>query len=552
MPTPYKVLLVDDEPLVLAGIKMMLDWPAYNCELTGTARNGKAALALVQSTPPDIIITDINMPIMDGMELLRQVSNAYPQIVFIVLTNLQEFDLVRKSLRYQAADYLIKTQLEPHTLGNALEGAVKLAGQRRSQYSRPKGAVNIVNKREYLLRDAAVTILTGGTPSQAAQTALQETGIVNGCFFLEIQMLYPQQNTTNKDSEPQRLFMWETEIVLEVANNCFDSFLPIPTELTGQSVLLLVWGQNSPLHKQVPTFCKKLQAASANITRVTPCVLQTGLLVGERGLLACRSQLQALRDYFYLHGPAYVQFNILPAVTHSGLGLSGIAARLAGELRSTNIAGFHDLLDTVIARTQAVEHEKSQGIWLCTEVYSAVYQEVRTLGLELPPDSIFADSARGHRYISFLATRQNVAALLRQIQTEAAQLFLASGKSTDIVELARQYVAQNIENRITLPEIARHVAVSPGYLSALFKKRCNENLVSYINRAKIELACELIQQDKYSMNEISARLSFENAYYFSRVFRRFLGITPSEYRTLVRSGKPLPATIVQDEYTTKA
>ncbi|WP_099469495.1 response regulator [Konateibacter massiliensis] len=119
----YRVLLVDDEPLVLAGIKSMIEWEKFDCQLIGNARNGKQALEIIEKLHPDIIIADINMPVMDGVELLKTANRQYPEITFVMLSNLQEFQLARDSLRYHAVDYLIKTMLEPEVLQESLERA---------------------------------------------------------------------------------------------------------------------------------------------------------------------------------------------------------------------------------------------------------------------------------------------------------------------------------------------------------------------------------------------------------------------------------------------
>ena len=119
----YRILLVDDEPIILSGIKFLIDWEQQGCEIVGTARNGQQAMESIRSLSPDIVISDIRMPVKSGLELLEECSHLPSGPVFIMLTNYQDFDLARQTMRLQAVDYLIKTQLEPDTLITSLARA---------------------------------------------------------------------------------------------------------------------------------------------------------------------------------------------------------------------------------------------------------------------------------------------------------------------------------------------------------------------------------------------------------------------------------------------
>lgn len=119
-----RVLLVDDEPLVLIGMQSMLDWNALGYELVGTARNGADALERIGEQRPDIVVSDIRMPVLDGLQLAAQSRERYGTLpVFIMLTSYEEFDYVRRSMGLGAVDYLVKIDLTPENLTTALDRA---------------------------------------------------------------------------------------------------------------------------------------------------------------------------------------------------------------------------------------------------------------------------------------------------------------------------------------------------------------------------------------------------------------------------------------------
>lgn len=112
----YKILIVDDEPIILSGIKFLVDWEKNGCTIMDTARNGKDALEKIRQCLPDIVLCDISMPVMDGISLLQIVNDEFPSVVFLMLTNLQEFVLAKNAIRYRAVDYLVKNQLTAELL----------------------------------------------------------------------------------------------------------------------------------------------------------------------------------------------------------------------------------------------------------------------------------------------------------------------------------------------------------------------------------------------------------------------------------------------------
>ena len=119
----YRIILVDDEPLILAGIASLINWEDHGCTIAGKATNGPSAYEMIMSQRPDIVITDIRMPVMDGLALMEKCQAAGFHCPFIVLTNLEEFALARKALSLGACEYLVKLNLTPQELVKALDRA---------------------------------------------------------------------------------------------------------------------------------------------------------------------------------------------------------------------------------------------------------------------------------------------------------------------------------------------------------------------------------------------------------------------------------------------
>lgn len=119
----YKLLIVDDELLVQIGIQSMLSWNELGISICGTALNGQSALKIIEEQAPDIVIADIKMPVMDGLELAKICREHYGtgKPYFIILTSYEDFHMAKEALSYQVSDYLVKLELTPQTLQNAVE-----------------------------------------------------------------------------------------------------------------------------------------------------------------------------------------------------------------------------------------------------------------------------------------------------------------------------------------------------------------------------------------------------------------------------------------------
>lgn len=156
-----KVMLVDDELLVRLGIKSLIDWEKHNFEFIGDAADGEKALELMERQVPDILLTDIVMPRMDGLALIEAVKRRYPRMLVIVLSSHNEFDYVRKAMKLGAQDYLLKTSLKPSELLDLLvEAAHKLAADHTTLAS-SQSSTKVADDHRSRMTDLLLELLQG-------------------------------------------------------------------------------------------------------------------------------------------------------------------------------------------------------------------------------------------------------------------------------------------------------------------------------------------------------------------------------------------------------
>lgn len=151
-----RLLIVDDEPLVQAGIKSMLNWEDYDINIVGTAMNGAVAYEMIQEYSPEIVITDIKMPVMSGLALAKKCYEEGRMLpVFLILTSYEEFHYVKEAITYQVTDYLIKLELTPEVLGESLKRAIARVSELIKTTAAPESSSSSI----YLLKEQFFTRL---------------------------------------------------------------------------------------------------------------------------------------------------------------------------------------------------------------------------------------------------------------------------------------------------------------------------------------------------------------------------------------------------------
>ena len=413
----YRVLLADDEPIILSGLQSMLSWERLDCTICGAVRNGQQALELAQARRPDIVICDINMPLLTGLELLETCAQRYPEMVFVMLTNHQDFHMAQQSLRNRAVDYLLKIDLDEEKLAHSLRRAIDEREKRRRLCAGSPASGQDSTPAEAAARHAAALLSPeGGYEAERAIAALEGLGAGRRCAAVLLMMdpsAIPNIGSFSQE-ERQRLFSFHRNLALDTAQKVFQGlgFAPLPPGPGSGTTVFFLWGLDDA--KPIAQFQARLSAAFRDISQMRLSVLSTGLLSGQ-GLMELRPQVELLRR----------------------------------------------------------EHALSPR--------------------------------------PFLSWSQSM------------------GKA-DYVAAAKQYVNSHILERVSVQDVAAAIGITPNYLSSLFKRQLGQNFMDYVNATKIKYACTLLQDGKHMVYEVSHMLGYDNAYYFTKVFKRYMKMTPTEYQ----------------------
>lgn len=529
----YRIILIDDEPLILAGIASLICWEEHDCCIVGKATNGHTAIDLILDTRPDIVITDIRMPVMNGLELIQACKEKNCEFAFIFLTNLEDFQLAKEAVHLGATDYLVKLDLKPQTLIQALERAKEHCSRMESHHNKELYALLLKDSRKRLEQNYfSQLLLTPPSDSEFAFNPEIDASYRNA-YLLLLQMK-PEQILFGQ-TEPYD-FQFISSQLLDVVSGIGTRYFSSHAMLMPQkdTMLLVVSPKaESDNEKALSEFCTKVNVALGTYFALTALFgisqksRETSRL--PQALSEARSALgrcyydSALGISFYqdqksrLRQPAQREFNI------NFLKKSMSAAVLENE--SQDLKEIFRELSELFAQYKP---DKPQAVSACINIYSYLHDLLQN---ESTRENAFPYSIDIAKQLSGLGSLDDILLWLDSFcEKICAMLAERKEKRSDkFVYMAKRYIHEHYREKLTLSEIAEHLTISPGYLSSTFSRYMNKTVSDYIAEVKIEHAKELIDSGQYLIYEIADQLGFENAYYFSKVFKKVTGMAPKNY-----------------------
>ncbi len=525
-----KLLIADDEPLVQIGIQSMLNWEDYGIQVCATAMNGAAALELIEEYSPEIVITDIRMPIMNGLELVKTCRETYGRIpLFIILTSYEEFELARQALSYEVLDYLIKLELDPQSLKKSIQKALDRLNELKASET-----VRSANRPPFL------------------QNYLDK-------FFLRLlhnlfdnkEQFQIQAKDLNLNFDNQYYVAAHCEILEsssrkmphEKLMNLYSSTLQMVKDILKRHLACQVISLDLKHFSIIFFFSdisengrKKMVEALKNAATMVHNYFNVQLMVGigsiayspfqisdsyqdARIAFACASPEDPFRDYNQVQ-PENIKNSFNITLFKNDL-------KKAFEEFDTGI-----LYDTL---TQMIQLFRSSSVRYLQAIDGAC--NILYLALSLLPSGeetlteIFSEDPDNYRSIYRMNSAEQVADWMTRLRDGLCDTLKSKRVSykEHMISNIQKYIQSHIEERLTLNEISAVFGLSPNYLSALFKKTCGVGFSEYITQMKISRAKTLLLEQDMKVYEIADQLGFESAFYFSKVFKKVSGVSPREF-----------------------
>ena len=524
----YSVFIVDDEVIVREGIRSKIDWENTQFSFAGEAADGEIALSMIQDIKPDILITDIKMPFMDGLELSRMVKKLQPWVRIIILSGHDEFEYAKKAISIGVEDYILK----PFTSENLLSSLNKIAvslDKQKQQFTDISRMKSELESSTALIRDKLLTDIVLGTmnSADAVQKATElHINLIARYYIVLISEIHSEQNDSNS---------------LLSAKSRLSSFVAREQACTGffispyRFVCILKSSSQEALEDDAYSLADSIQH---EISKNTDFFVTTAI-----GSIADRTA-------FIAHSYSDAEF-ILKLCPFSGKNrIVGMADVQKTEKEKLSLPSNNDPLverlkfaseseiDQII--TQYInllggnsDHFSIIASYLLVDVIMAVSNLVEELGgniREEMPELLtkgFVDKAVANQETFIKEIRIVLNNVLRYRDSHI------QGKYGDVILKAKKFIEENYSNQdICLHSVAEAVHFSPNHFSTIFSQECGITFIEHLTNVRIEQAKKLLKNTSMRSADIAYEVGFNDPHYFSYIFKKTTGITPREYRNV--------------------
>ncbi|MEN6316684.1 MAG: response regulator transcription factor [Clostridiaceae bacterium] len=527
-----KLLLVDDEQPILDGLKVLVDWGRLGVEIAGTANNGQEALDKALELRPDLVITDVRMPVMGGLQLIRKLRECLPETKCIILSGYQEFEYAQEAMKYGAAGYLIKPVDEKD-----LENAIVNIKEAFNTANMEKEKVEELRRKFYesypYMRNKLLYSIACGEirNKQSIQMRLERFGINSFpeqylCFIVEFEMLHPDNDLSDEDVELMRFavaniineiingktkgfvfYMLETQVIT-IVNACDIQAVDMDM-LLNQVMHYISDFLKMPVTIGVSNVYSGFQNISLSFNEARSA-LKYKLLVGKGKIIPYKDLAGNMGNTFSI--PLEIEKKLVN--------------RIIFEDQKEILAVIEEFFNEFIKNTAITPEEI---ITSCKDILKQINRSFEEMGMDINKiNSLIGRFDAEIVNMSINELKNYFTSLITEIKAEVKK-FNSKGAITSISHI-KEYISQNYSSQITLNTIAEKFYINASYVSRLFKKESTENFIDYLTNKRMEEAKKLLSMTDSRIYEISEKIGYNNPKYFSQLFEKIFGMTPTEYR----------------------
>ncbi len=507
----YNVFLVDDEPFITEGLEDLIDWASFGLKVVGSALDGREALEALRQAPVDLLITDISMPEMTGLELIRHAREFKPELKVIVLSGFNEFDYLKEGMKLGIENYLLKP-INVEELESTLEGVTeKLRRAEREEKFDAFGA--------RIIRD---NVLHRWLTGQISQAEFAERAGLMGMTFrhprLAVLILRAEQGGDELARRAEEILGDEADCVV-FRDMDGDAAVVVPlAEGEGRERLLSV--------------AKKLEERLGD----------AGLRIGAGGAgplpqhgPASRAEAKKALEYA-LVDPERRLFEYAPPAE----GGAAESAAAAGPARA-NLGREYARL--VLARDQGeLARRIGEDFAELSRAEGMTPGELQNLALGVCADfrAVLREVKREDDGEPLLQMLERIRAashmeeLIEAVRRAAEETvgLLSRDNRSPVIQQVLGHIAAHYGEELSLKMLGSQYHIHPVYLGQLFHKETGETFTDYLNKYRIERAKEKLRTTSQKVQDISRSVGYWETGYFYKQFRKYVGISPMEYKAL--------------------
>ncbi|MNS60407.1 putative response regulatory protein [compost metagenome] len=505
----YKVFLVDDEPFILEGLYDLLDWSLFGMEIVGQAEHGQMALDALATKPVDVLITDISMPVMNGLSLIREARKLHPDLKVIILSGFNEFDYLKEGMQLGIENYLLKP-INVEELESTLRNTVTKLDS---------------SKSDQLYDDYSIQILRDNTLYRWLTHQIAEPELAQRAELLGFSLSRPYLRVAVLRAEVVSADIFE-QINQQIRNEAeVTQFRDVEGDIVIVAALENEAEDGQEWLSLLEELAERLQDQGQ---RVRIGVSRVGRLLEDAP--NCYSEAKKSMEYFMIFPERHL---IDYALLESARERTGTEFPIHWrDYAKLIIARDHRTLSARIMSD--FEQLQLQSGIQPYELQHAALELIIRFKMELESIKHTDESELYQEELRRVRGCTSFEELVRALQ-DAAQVTISSllqDMKNPIVNQVLSYIAVHYADELSLKTLGAQYHLHPVYLGQLFHKETGETFAEYINRYRIEKAKEQLKNTNLKVHEIARNVGYWETGYFYKQFRKYVGISPTDYKGL--------------------
>ena len=529
----YKVILVDDEAEVIDMIEKKIHWNDLGFEVAGSATNGVKALELVEKLQPDVVLTDIKMPYMDGLELSRRLNREYPNIYIMLCTGFDEFEYAKEAVHLEIKEYMLKPV-------NATELSESLTNLKHTLDREREEKLNVKKLNDYfqevlpkLQSNFFISLIEGRVEKKDYERFLQAyqvdmKGPLFGCVIFHTSENHVPEGmnplllsmSVEREIKQRLMNQWNCREFIYMANTLLILELDAEdkiTQITDACDRFCRWAyriMGAVVTAGIGTVCDSLYEISLSYERAREAVSYRVLYGTKRainiGEIVPKEQIKPVQS------------------EESRMQMLFRAIRIGDSAEIERAA--HGEMEKLHKNTETM----SQYNLATMEIVSGFFKFCTDNSLDF--NKISGNMQNIYEKVSQMDESSLTAWIVQMSETISEKLKCARNSSARrlIVEAQNIVKERYMEADISLDEVCAVLGVSNSYFSSVFKKEAGKSFISYLTDYRMDIAAEMILNTDEKSYTIAEKVGYLDANYFSYVFKKKFGVSPSKYRASVK------------------
>lgn len=539
----YKVMIIDDEFYFREALKVSIPWEELGLEVCGEAKNGKDALEKVADLNPDIMIVDINMPIIDGLEFIQSVKETGIESKFIILTGHSEFNYAKQAVQLGVNNYILKPVNEEELISSLIE-IKEIIKRETSIKFEFEGLKQQVRDSIPLLKDKLLNELLQGSLIPKENETLKKMEYlkinIKSDYYLVITIELDCGDDTNWDNEEKQLWKYA---VSNISSEILDEKFIFDICYDIDDRICIIVGMDGTQNKGdfLTQLESRLELVRAAICKHLDFTITVGVGSEKAELfdipVSYRESIIALKHKLTLGKNRIILYSLVAESGIKGTVFSGeYRSQLLMNIRTADEEEVNKLISQVFMRVRGENIHHQILFVVCIEMVAVCMEAMVEMGLRIE-DVITQGS---FNLVEEIQSKKSIA----EMETWIKEIFMHTletikknkiSKASRLIEEVKKYISSNYQSsELSIDEIARNLFVNYAHLCFIFKRDAGVTINEYLTEFRIRKAKELFDSGNTLILDVASRVGYADASYFGKCFKKYYGLAPSKFIENIR------------------